>query len=200
MTRTFLLISALFFTSHIIAQSEQSKAFSDSYQFEYNKEYAQAISAMDKIYDANSYEINLRLGWLTYTTGDYFKSQTYYKNAIKINPNSIEAKLGYAYPTGALENWEDIIKTYNNILVLDPNHYTINSRMASIYYYRKSFEKANVYAKKISEQYPFDYTNNLLLGKINVSLGNITLAKLFLNKALLYNPSSSEVLALLKTL
>ncbi len=115
-------------------------------------------------------------------------------------PKSIEAKLGYAYPTGALENWEDIIKTYNSILNIDPNNYTANSRLAYIFYVRKAFEKANNYAKKVSEQYPFDYNNNLLLGKINVSLGKVTLAKFYLTKALLYNPTSNDVLDLLKTL
>jgi len=200
MKRILLFLSVAFIATSSFSQTELSKAFSESYTFEYNKDYVSAISVLDPFYDANSYEINLRLGWLTYYNGDFVKSQTYYKNAMKISPNSIEAKLGYAYPTGALENWEDIIKTYNSILNIDPNNYTANSRLAYIFYVRKAFEKANNYAKKVSEQYPFDYNNNLLLGKINVSLGKVTLAKFYLTKALLYNPTSNDVLDLLKTL
>ncbi len=200
MKQLHLLLLIILSANLSFAQTDLSKAFSESYQYEYTKDYAKAISSLDKFYDANSYEINLRLGWLSYANGDYLKSQNYYKNAIKIKPSSIEAKLGYAYPTSALDNWEDIIKTYNSILALDPNNYTVNSRMASIYYYRKDFEKAKTYADKVGAQYPFDYTNNLLLGKIYVSLGKVSLAKEHLNKALLYDPTSSEVLELLKTL
>jgi tetratricopeptide (TPR) repeat protein len=200
MKRIHLFLALVFTVQFSFAQTELSKAFSESYQHEYNKDYAKAISSLDKFYDANSYEINLRLGWLSYSNGDYLKSQNYYKNAIKIKPSSIEAKLGFAYPTSALENWEDIIKTYNSILAIDPNNYTVNTRMASIYFYRKDFEKAKNYAEIVGKQYPFDYSINLLLGKINVSLGKVTIAKEHLNKALLYNPSSTEVLELLKTL
>lgn len=189
-----------FIVAYSFGQTKISNAFSESYPHEYNKEYAKAITAMNEVYSSNSYEINLRLGWLTYLNGDYLKSQTYYKNAIKLMPSSIEAKLGYAYPTGALENWEDIIKIYTTILSMDANNYTVNTRMAQIYYTRKDFEKAKFFAEKINKHYPFDYAMNLLLGKINISLGNLTLAKLHLNKVLLYNPSSTEVLELLKTL
>jgi len=195
-----LSLMLTFIVAYSFGQTNISKAFSESYPHEYNKDYTKAITAMDKVYIASSYEINLRLGWLTYLNGDYLKSQTYYKNAIKLMPNSIEAKLGYAYPTGALENWEDIIKLYNAILSIDVNNYTVNTRMAQIYYSRKDFNKAKSFAEKINKQYPFDYAMNLLLGKVNISLGNLTLAKPHLNKALLYNPSSAEVLGLLKTL
>jgi len=189
----FLLIGGFTF-----GQTTVAKAFSVSYQNEYNKNYVNAISVIDKIYDAKSYEINLRLGWLTYLNGDYLKSQTYYKNAMALNPLAIEAKLGYAYPTGALLNWEDVIKTYSSILLIDTKNYKANFNMATIYYNKKNFEKAKNYATTINKLYPFDFSTNLLLGKINISLGNLTIAKQYLNKALLYNPTADEVKGLLK--
>jgi len=195
-----IFLVALFFMQFSFAQTNQSKAFTESYTFEYNKDYGNAISALDKVYKVDSYEINLRLGWLTYLNGDYPKSQAFYKTAIKLQPKSIEAKLGYVYPTSAMQNWEDIIKTYNDILAIDASNYTVNYRMSVIYFLRKDFGKANLYAKKVKSLYPFDYKINLLLGKISIGLGKINTAKTYLNSALLYSPSSKIVTELLKTL
>ncbi|MDY0281733.1 MAG: hypothetical protein RBR35_14370, partial [Salinivirgaceae bacterium] len=41
-------------------------AFNQSYEAEYFQNYTEAIQQMDKIYISQSYEINLRLGWLHY--------------------------------------------------------------------------------------------------------------------------------------
>ncbi|MFK5880214.1 MAG: hypothetical protein QM478_12060 [Flavobacteriaceae bacterium] len=200
MKNTFFILALLLFTFPFFAQNEVSAAFSESYLQEYNKEYSKAINALDNIYDTNSYEINLRLGWLNYLNTDYVKSKNYYTNAMKLKPGSIEAKLGYVYPIAATESWGDLMKIYNSILAIDPNHYTANFRLSTMYYYQKDFWNAKKYSEILMKLYPFDYSNNLLLGKINVSLGNIILAKKHLNNALLYDPTATEVLNLLKTL
>ena len=194
---SFLL---LLFITVSYSQNNISEAFSKSYQFEYNKDFTNAISALDEVYSTNSYEINLRLGWLYYLNGDFSKSKNHYKNAIKSEPKSIEAKLGLAYPLGALESWGELITLYNEILKIDPFNYTVNLRMANIYYYRKDFTKAEKFGEKISKLYPFDFSYNVILGKINLSLGNIIHAKEHLNAALLYDPTATEVLGLLKAL
>ena len=182
------------------SQTKESEAFQKSYELEYNKEYVKAISSVLTIYNADSYALNLRMGWLTYMNADFIKSKMYYQKAIVLNPNSIEALLGLAYPLSALQNWEEIIRAYKKILQISENHRLTNYRLAYIYYNKKKFETANGYASKIANLYPFDFDNNLLLGKINISLGNITIAKKYLNSALLYNPSSTEVIGLLKVL
>ncbi len=194
-TITLLLIATATF-----AQNTTSEAFAKSYTYEYNKEYSNAIASLDKVYEADSYETNLRLGWLYYLNANFNKSMAFYNNAIKLQPKSIEARLGLAHPLASLEKWKDLIKNYEKVLEIDEFHYMVNYRMALIYYNQKDFGKANYYGEKISALYPFNFNNNVLLGKINVSLGNITSAKAYLNKALLYNPSSDEVLGLLKNL
>ena len=200
MKQTIFTFALLLFIKVTFGQNQISATFSESYAHEYNQEYKKAIEALDKIYDASSYEINLRMGWLNYLNTDYVKSKNYYSNAIKLNPKSIEAKLGYAYPVAATESWDDLLKIYNSIIAVDPHHYTANLRLATMYYYRKEFGKAQKYSLMLMELYPFDYSNNVMLGKINVSLGNIILAKKHLNTALLYDPTAIEILELLKTL
>ena len=182
------------------SQTTESNAFQDSYQNEYNLDYTKAISSITDVYKADSYVINLRLGWLYYMNGSFIKSKAYYQKAIGLEPSSIEARLGLANPLAALQNWEEIITVYKRILEISPKHVVTNYRLAYIFYEKKKFEKANSYALIGTKIQPFDFDNNLLIGKINISLGNITAAKKYLNNALLYNPSSTEVQGLLKVL
>jgi tetratricopeptide (TPR) repeat protein len=80
-------------------------AFISSYALENRKEYAKAVEALKKVYDAQSYEINVRLGWLCYYAGNYPASISYYSKAIQLKPYSVEARFGYALPASALGNW-----------------------------------------------------------------------------------------------
>ncbi len=174
------------------SQTAMSEAFSASYTHEHNQEYAQAIQVLSNHYSKSSYEVNLRLGWLYYLNGDYIKSQTYYSNAIALKPKSIEALLGYIYPAAALQNWNDVSAKYKAIVSIDPNHSTANYRLAEIHFYKKEFSTAEKYVKRVQATYPFDYSANLLAGKIQISLGKITEAKKSLNAALLYDPTSED--------
>jgi tetratricopeptide (TPR) repeat protein len=177
-----------------------TQAFLSSYSFENSKLYGKAIDALVAVYSADNYEVNFRLGWLFYVNGDYVKAQSYYKKAIQIEPSSVEAKLGYVMPTAALENWDDVLNTYKEVLKTDPNNSLINYRAASILYLRKDFNAALSYLQKLISLYPFDYDANVLLAKTYVGLGKITEAKKHFQKALNYSPQSQEVINALKNL
>jgi tetratricopeptide (TPR) repeat protein len=200
MKNTIIVIFMALFINVSFAQTELSKAFSESYLQEYNQDYDKSILAITNIYKVDSYEANLRLGWLHYVKADYKKSIDFYNKAILISPNSIEAKLGYIYPLSLLKEWDGVIDMYKNILKLDPNNYTAIYRLAHLYYYKKELKTAKSFAIKANNQYPFDYYINLLLGKINIDLGDKTSAKAFLYNANFYDPTSVEVTDLLKTL
>lgn len=201
MKKTIQILAFLsLITTSITAQNNISTAFYNSYTYENEKNYDKAIQSLNAVYSESSYDINLRMGWLYYIQGDYLKSQNKYKQAVKLAPKSIEAKFGLIYPLTALQNWNEVLKVYEQILLLDPNNSKANYHVAYIYYVRKDFAKANQYANKTYTLYPFDYDSNLLLGRINISLGKILEAKNYLNKALNYSPSSIEVINLLKVL
>lgn len=195
-----ILVFISLLSTSITAQNNISTAFYNSYTSENAKNYDKAIQALNSVYSESSYDINLRMGWLYYIQGEYLKSQTKYKQAVKLAPKSIEAKLGLIYPLTALQNWNEVLKVYEQILLLDPNNSKANYHIAYIYYVRKDFTKANRYASKVYLLYPFDFDTNLLLGRINISLGNILEAKNHLNKALNYSPTSIDVINLLKAL
>jgi tetratricopeptide (TPR) repeat protein len=188
---------------HLHAQQSNSaiqQAFSKSYEYEYTYNYDDAIKALENVYSENSYEINLRLGWLYYLKTDHTKSISFYKKALVKNPNSIELKLMIVNPLSYLGNWNEIISIYESILKSDDKNYIANYRLGLIWYNRKKSTQALTYIKKLQPLYPFDYEINLLAGKINIALGNIVDAKIALQKALLYNPASIEPADLLKGL
>ena len=167
-------------------------AFKKSYESEYNLKYAKAIEELVPVYDAKSYELNLRLGWLNYLNIKHVSSVDYYKKCIQLAPKSIEAKLGLIYPLASLERWEEVIVQYIDILKLDPTNMTANFQLALIYYNRKEYSKALPYITTYIESYPFNFDGVNLMGWIHYASGKKELAKTYFQKALLINPSSKN--------
>ena len=59
-------------------------AFTKSHYFEKFVNYTSAIDALKPVYSADSYEINLRLGWLCYKVGLAKESMEYYEKSLRI--------------------------------------------------------------------------------------------------------------------
>lgn len=176
-------------------------AFGKSYEFESKGNYTDAISVLKAVYQEDLYEVNLRLGWVTYLAGQFTESSAYYQKAMKLKPYSIEAKLGFVYPSAALGNWDQVINEYNEILAIDPQNSISNYRLGSIYYGRKDYSKAEKYLEKVVNLYPFDYDSLILYAWTNLKLGKMREAQVLFDKVLLNRPkdtSALEGLALIK--
>jgi tetratricopeptide (TPR) repeat protein len=169
-------------------------AFSKSQAYESRGNFTDAIAAMKTVYQEDSYEINLRLGWVTYLAGLFTESSAYYQKAIKLKPYSIEAKFGFVYPASALGNWDQVINEYNEILAIDPQNSTANYRMGSIYYGRKDYAKAEKYLEKVVNLYPFDYDSLVLYAWTNLKLGKTREAQVLFNKVLMNRPKDASAL------
>jgi tetratricopeptide (TPR) repeat protein len=169
-------------------------AFSSSYTLETAGKYTAAVDAIKKHYDESSYEINVRLGWLNYLAGLFTESTTYYARAITLMPYSIEARLGYAYPASAMGNWEQVIAKYQEILKIDPSHYTATYKLGAIYYSRKDYAAAYKLFEKLVNMYPFDYDALHMLAWTNYQMGKLREAKVLFNKTLLNRPGDASAL------
>jgi len=159
------------------------------------------ICAEQVLYDDKSYEINLRLGWLTYLQGQFSESLGYYNKAIDLMPYAIEPRLGIAFPASAIGNWDLVISHYNKILSIDPNNTLTLYRMGVISYERKDYKQAYQYLEKVVNLYPWDHDSILMFAWTNLRLGKTREAKVLFIKALLYYPddaSAKEGLALVK--
>ncbi|MFT3912401.1 MAG: tetratricopeptide repeat protein [Ferruginibacter sp.] len=187
-----IMLSALFANAQ--NQSELEKAFSDSYTQEYNKKYTEAIATLSKLYSTDSYELNLRLGWLYYENKNYTQSQNFYQVAVKLKPYAIEAKLGLVKPLAALESWDKVLQQYEDIIKIDPQEYTANYWAGVIQYNRKKYEAASKLFEKIVNLYPFDYDANHMLAWAYLNLGKNNDAKILFGKALLMRPQDPSCL------
>ena len=201
--RFFILMFCLAIGSSLKAQNHQVlvDAFSTSYVKETAGDYRGGVDVLKTVYDKDNYEVNLRLGWLSYLAGMLDESQSYYQRAITIMPMGIEARFGLVYPVSSMGNWTQVINTYNEILKIDPMNSLANFRLGVVYYGRNDFVKAKPLFKKVVDLYPFDYDGLHMLGWTSLKLGNTHDAKILFQKALLYKPgdaSAKEGLSLIK--
>lgn len=167
-------------------------AFTNSYIYEYNKEYSKAIAEILKVYNASSYETNLRLGWLYYENGAYTNSVQYYEKAVALMPKSIEALSGYILPQSALSNKEKVLNSYKEIIKIEPNNSVANYNLGVIYYFNKDYKTACEYLEKASGLYPFDYYINIYLAWTYLKLARKSEAKTLFNRVLLIVPTDTS--------
>lgn len=173
-------------------------AFLNSYRREYRGEYSRAADTLKAVYQEDSYEINLRLGWLTYKAGLFTESEAYYQKAKTLKPYSIEARLGYTYPASALGNWEQVATQYTEILKIDPQNTIANYKLGSILYGKKDYAAAQKNFEKVVNLYPFDYDSLIMLAWCEYKTGNLREAKVLFQKTLLYKPGDASALEGLK--
>ncbi|NTW32714.1 MAG: tetratricopeptide repeat protein, partial [Bacteroidetes bacterium] len=192
-----------FLTNYAFSQdlAVMKDAFTKSYTYEKSKEYSKAITEILAIYDATSYETNIRLGWLYYMNASYTTSAQYYAKAAAIMPYSVEALLGYVLPEKALGNSDLVSATYLAVLKIDPQNSYANYNLGLIYYNKKDYKTAYTYLEKVGNMYPFDYDIAILFAWTNFQLGKLREAKVLFTKALLITPgdaSATEGLSLIK--
>lgn len=173
-------------------------AFEESYSFEKERNYTDAIKSMKKVYMENSYEINIRLGWLDYMAGSYTESVTYYNKSLSLMPYSEEARFGLILPKLALGKMTEVISLYKEIIENSPNNTQANYRLGLIYYEQKEFITAYDYFHKVVQLYPFDYDSLLMLGWTQLKLGRNREAKMIFQKVLMYSPNDTSALEALK--
>lgn len=194
LSKTATILVAIFMTTASMAQTQeqQQKAFSESYVSEYKGDYAKAASALQKVYRADSYEANLRLGWLNYNLKKYTVAMDYYQKAIDLKKFSVEARFGYINAADAAKQYDKSYQKYEEILKIDPYNKTANYWVGVNFYTVKKYEQAAKYFELVVNMYPFDYDGNHMLGWTYLFLGRTGDAKILFEKALLYKPADAS--------
>jgi len=180
----------------VVAQdnASQQAAFLTSYQLEAKGDYAKAVDALKSSYN-DTYETNMRLGWLCYMGGQLAESVTYYKKATDAQPYSIEAKFGVVLPLAAMGNWDQVVARYKDILQIDAEQITALYRLGLIFYNRSDFENAKSNFERVVNLYPMDYSSTLMLAWTYTELKKPVEAKVLFNKVLLLSPSDKSATA-----
>ncbi len=169
-------------------------AFQESYIQEATGDFSSAINSLKSVYDEKSYEVNVRLGWLSYEAGLFTESVAYYNKAIDLMPYAIEPRFGIVYPGAAMGNWSMVIAQYNKILEISTNNSVAMHRLGLIYYGRKDYESARRNFEKVVNLFPFDYDGLTMLAWSHFQLKNFREAKVLFQKALLHTPAGTSAL------
>jgi tetratricopeptide (TPR) repeat protein len=185
---------------YMMAQNTASTqaTFVKSYEAEKSGNYVAAINTMKTIYKADSYIVNIRLGWLCYLAKQYTESIKYYEKSISLKPYAIEARFGCVKPLSAIESWEKVKAHYVEILKIDPQNTIANYWLGVIYYNRKDFVSATKLFEKVVNLYPLDYDSVIMLAWSKLNTGKSADAKVLFNHALILRPNDSSALSGLK--
>jgi tetratricopeptide (TPR) repeat protein len=192
--KTFIAVFLILLVIRLQAQTNivLQKAFHNSYANEQNKNYIAAINDIYPYLSDNSYEVNIRLGWLHYLNKNYTASQSYYQKAISIKPGAIEAKFGYVKPLSFLQSWDKVLEQYLAILRIDPQNAQANYWAGVIYYNRKQYDAAIRCFKVVVTLYPFDYDGNHMLAWSSLMAGKKADAKPLFERALIIKPADAS--------
>ncbi len=170
------------------------EAFRESYTLENEGNLQGSIEALRSVYNEKSYEINLRLGWLTYLSGSFIESTSYYNRSITLMPYAIEPRLGIVYPLSAMGNWDQVMGHYKKILDTDPNNTLVNYRLGLIYYNREDYVVSHQYLEKVINLYPFDLDGLVMMGWCKYRLRQFREARILFERALMHSPDNASAL------
>jgi len=189
-----VLITLTVFSVYAQQNKALITAFNQSHEYEAVAKYDAAITALNSVYSATSYEMNLRLGYLNYLAGKNKESVSFYQKAIALMPAATEPMWAIIYPYSKMESWTEVEKVYHSILKLDSKNVTANYNLGLIYYYRKDYVNAKKYFDVALNLSPFGYNNMLMSAWTNYFLGNKNEAITLFNKTLLYSPNDKSAL------
>lgn len=170
------------------------KAFEQSYALEKANDFRKSAKVLKDIYMSDSYEFNLRLGWLQYNAGMFDESKEYYRKAMTLMPYSEEARFGLTLPLSVRGEWDEVARMYIQILDNNPGNTRALYHLGLIHYNRKEWTQAAMHFQKLVDLYPFGYDGLLMLAWTNLQLGKTREARVLFNKVLLYSPSDASAL------
>ncbi len=179
-------------------QAIWQQVFYKSYEAEKTGKYTIAINELKKVYKADNYFVNIRMGWLHYLSRQHAEAEKYYLNAIRLKPYSIEARFGIVKPYSATEQWEKVKQQYHQILKIDPQNTIANYWLGVIYYNRKDYLNAVKLFEKVVNLYPLDYDSVIMLAWTKLNLGKQAEASILFNHAITLRPNDESATSGLK--
>ena len=167
-------------------------AFAKSIAHEKQLQYVDAIKALTDLppADQQSYYAQVRLGYLHYTSANYPAGRTAYEAALRVNPNSTEAKLGLVLVVLAQLKFSEAEGLCNEIISQDPGNYFANLRLAFALRNQYKFDQAEAIDNMLMERYPSDVRVLLEAGLVHVGKKDKEGANQIFRRVLLLDPEN----------
>ncbi|HVY37141.1 MAG TPA: tetratricopeptide repeat protein [Polyangia bacterium] len=180
---------------------ETARVYQKSYDDEAAGHLAQALAALGALGAAEqaSYLAHLRRGWLLYRIGRYAESVAAYRQALAVERDSVEARVGCLMPQMALRDWAAVEQGARGVLERDPGSYLAGLRLAFAVYSAGRFAEAEGLYRRVVARYPSDADARAGLGWSLLRQGKRGEAREQFLQAARTAPRSSLVLEGLKT-
>jgi Flp pilus assembly protein TadD len=158
-------------TPSVMTDEAVRDSYLKSYRYESGQDYRNAIKALVPVVTARpeDYTVGLRLGWLFYLNGNHANARACYEAAMRAQPASLEAKLGYTLPLLAQGKYDEAEAVARQILRLDASNYYANLRLAYALRMQGKFEAAAELLNRFLPLYPTDLKLLAELGLVCVA-------------------------------
>ncbi|MFT5128399.1 MAG: tetratricopeptide (TPR) repeat protein [Rhodothermales bacterium] len=175
-----------------MSEDEIRQSYYSSYNYEKAQNYADAIKALQPAFRAfpQGYTLNLRLGWLYYLSGKYANAEQHYLTAVKVAPNSIEAKLGYSLPLLVQERYEDVEAVARQVLRVDLSNYFANLRLVVALRGQGKADTAEKVADAMLTLYPTDVALLSQKALLRIDAGDNATARARFQDILILDPQN----------
>jgi len=191
--KLILILNMIFISSNAVSADD---AWMRSYTLEAAGKYVTAAESIEiflKETPPNEFA-ELRSGWLYYLSGNYSRSITHYKTAIKINKKSIDAMLGMSLPLMAQSRWREATLQINSVINISKFNYIAHTRLMSCEENLKQWDKLQKHAEEIIQYYPSDATTLVYLARAYSHNSNNIKAKETYQQVLLRYPGHLEAI------
>jgi len=183
------------------AETTVPEVYRQSYEQETAGYYTAALETLDRLpaLGAGGYVLQLRRGWLQYLAGEYDGAVAAYRQAVQLQPDSIEARLGLTAPLMALHKWLDTLDVLADLAGQDPGSYLGRSRRAYCQYQLGRYEQSAAGYRELLSDYPSDVDMRAGLGWALLRAGDVAGANAEFKTVLRVSPDHSSAGAGLKS-
>lgn len=200
--RKALLVASLLIACNFAkAQNPESLAYwKDSYALEAAGKYAQAAAVLEPMLrEAPSNEFALmRRAWLNYQQGRMTESMRDYNQALFVNSNSLEARLGMTLPLMAQKRWSEAASEARKVIAVSAWDYTAHLRLLICEEGDKRWDEMARHAASLVARYPTDANFLVYLARAEAWKGNTRAARTAYGQVLERMPNHAEATNYLK--
>ena len=171
----FIFIATLIFS---ISNNILADEWDDSYRLEAEGKFGMAARALTPFLTQkpiNEFAL-IRHAWLNYSGRNHNDAINDYQQALTLNPNSLDARLGLILPLMAQGRWREAALHATKVLNVAPWQYYAHVRLLACEEAMKQWNKLEKHASKVAERYPSDATIQVYLARAYISTGKINLA------------------------
>ncbi len=185
-----LLLMICLFTASVGASTLMWKK---SYGLEKQGKYAQAAEAIEPMAKAGKDEYAvLRYAYLLYKQGRYNDSFDYYRKAMEMNRDSLDARLGITLPLLAQKRWRQVAVYTRQVLVKAEWNHTAHVRLMTAEEGMRKWHTLGRHAQEVTRVYPSDPMLWVYLARARAWMGDVKSAKAAYEKVLIREPDNEE--------